>query len=385
MLVFLIAAVAALFISGIVFVNCAPQLGASAGVMASKTDESGAPYADGKFSNLKSISIMLSGKDTFKSTIEFFRGGKNREPEVTLPSHPLRITLFDESDETPQAVWLGHSTVLIHINGKTLITDPVFSNRASMFSFAGPKRFPYQNQYSVDDLPQVDAVIISHDHYDHLDYKSILALKDSVKQFFVPLGVGAHLESWGVSSDKIIELDWWEEYNFSDEIKLAAAPAQHFSGRGITDRNKTLWASWIIQSENHRIFFGGDSGYFESFKEIGEKFGPFDLTLLECGAYNEYWPDVHMMPEQTAQAHLDLKGKLLLPIHWAKFNLSLHSWTDPIERISAESERLGILLATPEIGERFALDAAPLNQHWWEEFRVPHIVSLNAKTPSESR
>jgi L-ascorbate metabolism protein UlaG (beta-lactamase superfamily) len=236
-----------------------------------------------------------------------------------------------------------------------------------MFTFMGPKRFPYSNYMDVDLLPHVDAVLISHDHYDHLDYKTILNLKDQVDRFYVPLSVGAHLEEWGIPSEHIIELNWWESVNH-ENLTFIFTPSRHFSGRAITDRFSTLWGSWIIQGAASRVFFGGDSGYYQGFKEIGEKYGPFDLTFLECGAYNENWADIHMAPEETVQAHMDLKGKFLMPIHWGKFNLSLHPWKEPIERAIKKGNDLGVRILTPPVGSINELSDNLKTPRWWEEY-----------------
>jgi len=207
--------------------------------------------------------------------------------------------------------------------------------------------------------------LISHDHYDHLDYWSITKLKDNVKKFYVPLGVAAHLKAWGVEEVKIVEMDWWEEVKF-EELVFACAPARHFSGRGLTNKDSTLWCSWVVKGDNANIFFSGDTGYNEGFKKIGEKYGPFDLTLLECGQYNEGWAEIHMMPEQTVQAHIDLRGKLLMPIHWAAFKLSVHPWQEPVERLLAKANSLGVKVTTPKIGEPVILGRTLPSSRWWE-------------------
>jgi L-ascorbate metabolism protein UlaG (beta-lactamase superfamily) len=198
-------------------------------------------------------------------------------------------------------------------------------------------------------LPQIDAILISHDHYDHLDLGSMKALAEKTTHLYVPLDVGAHLERWGVPAEKITKMDWWQETTLQG-LTFAATPARHFSGPGFTDKMKALWTSWVIQGKTDKIFFSGDSGYFEGFKEIGAKYGPFDITLKEDGQYNELWSSIHMMPEQSVQAHIDLKGKLLLPINWVTFALAMHSWTDLIEHITAEAAKRDVNITTPHIG-----------------------------------
>ena len=218
---------------------------------------------------------------------------------------------------------------------------------------------------TIEELPQLDAVIISHNHYDHLNEYSIKRLKDKAYNFIVPCGVGKLIQKWGVDQKKIIELEWWEEFSYLN-LTVTATPAQHFSGRGLFDRNATLWASWVIAGPNHKIFFSGDTGYFDGFKTIGDKFGPFDMTFLECGAYNQAWSDVHMMPEETVQAHLDLQGKILQPIHWGTFNLSLHPWYEPMERVSLAGRQHNITLSTPQPGAIVTFEAPANNNKWWQ-------------------
>jgi len=300
---------------------------------------------------------------------EFIRGGNNREPASTIKVNKFDSGIFLKSDQSQDSfTWFGHSTLLIRIDGKTLLIDPVFSKRASMFPFMGPRRFPYTNHMEPELLPQLDAVLISHDHYDHLDYKTILKLKNNADRFYVPLSVGAHLEKWGIPSENIIELNWWESTDF-DGLKLIFTPSRHFSGRGLNDRFTTLWGSWVILGKKSRLFFGADSGYFPGFKEIGVKYGPFDITFLECGAYNENWHDIHMMPEETVQAHLDLNGKYLMPIHWGKFSLSLHPWKEPVERALKRSMDLDVAIITPAIGSYVTLDDNIKTSQWWRDYR----------------
>ena len=208
-------------------------------------------------------------------------------------------------------------------------------------------------------------MILSHDHYDHLDYPTIKALNDKVDRFYIPLGVGAHLEEWGVQPDQITELNWWDEIEFQG-LNLALTPTRHFSGRGFGDRFKTLWGSWVIIGSNKRMYFSGDSGYFPGFKEIGEKYGPFDLTFMECGAYNEGWSEIHMFPEETAQAHLDVKGKLLMPIQWGKFDLALHPWKESVNRLAEKAKAESIPLFTPQVGQMVSLSDSSDLDSWWE-------------------
>lgn len=350
---------ALLLSSALFFAACSPQLGA---VSKSKRLLDSAHYKDGKFHNSVETRISTSSDKMLDSTIEALGGKQQREPEIALPSIPVAVGKIGKSEDL-KVTWLGHSTCLIEVDGQVILTDPMFSDRASPFSFIGPKRFPSKLPVQINDLPPIDVVVISHDHYDHLDYQSILALKAKTSRFYVPLGVGAHLKRWDVPADKIKELDWWEEVSFNN-LKFIATPARHFSGRGI-QRNKTFWASWVIQGKEQRVFFGGDSGYFDGFEEIGDKYGPFDITMLESGAYNEAWSEIHMMPEETVQAHLDLLGKVLLPIHWGKFNLSIHAWNEPIERLLLKAQTMNVNVATPLIGQHVLSGADIPQKQWW--------------------
>jgi L-ascorbate metabolism protein UlaG (beta-lactamase superfamily) len=252
---------------------------------------------------------------------------------------------------------------MINIDGYKILTDPVFEKSVSVF---GPTRFSGDVPLDLHQLPPIDVVIISHDHYDHLNKFSVQRLNEKTNKFIVPIAVGARIAEWGVPHDKIVELDWWEEYRFDQNLMVAATPAQHFSGRGLTDRNKTLWASWAIITPIHKLFYSGDSGYFDGFKQIGNKYGPFDMTFMECGAYSTSWPQVHMFPEQTVQAHLDLKGFVLQPIHWATFNLALHPWYEPMVRLTAAADSANVKIATPIVGETSVYGKTIPVARWWE-------------------
>ncbi|WP_395403689.1 MBL fold metallo-hydrolase [Pseudoduganella sp. UC29_106] len=260
---------------------------------------------------------------------------------------------------------LGHSTVLLKLNNQFWLTDPVFSERASPVQWAGPSRF-HQPPIGIEELPPIKGVILSHNHYDHLDQAAVLKLAAKTEHFIAPLGVGDTLVKWGVPAEKVRQLDWWQS-TVVGGLALTATPAQHFSGRTPFDGNETLWSSWVIDTGSYRIFFSGDSGYFKGFKEIGDQFGPFDLTLMETGAYDPMWPDVHMQPEETMLAHLDLRGKVLMPIHNGTFDLAMHSWHDPFERITALAAEHEQVLATPAIGEPLSVAAPAAAQPWWRD------------------
>ena len=321
-------------------------------------------YRDGKFQNVVETNMDMPMRVMRKVMWEMMKGGNGREPKDIIPTVPLDLKAWEAVPDTSFAVaWFGHSSLLVKIEGITFLLDPVFGERASTFSFAGPKRFTYQEHMRVDLLPQVDVVLLSHDHYDHLDHETMLQLKH--KKFIAPLGVGAHLVAWGIPEAHITERDRWEHVQVG-QVKLTLTPSRHFSGRNVTNRFSTLWGSWVFEGRTKKIYFGADSGYSPSFKEIGERFGPFDLALLECGAYNENWANIHMMPEETAQAAVDVKAKVLMPIHWAKFSLAMHPWKEPIERVTVKALELGIPLLTPRIGDIVVDADLARGVRWWE-------------------
>jgi len=368
MIIQIIAGVVLVFIlSVIAFVKTAPQFGARSVGERLQRVQSSPNYRDGKFQNLVPTAMSDENTSMFKSMIKFIKGGKNREPKQALQTVKFNKYAFVNSNSGITYTWFGHSTVLLNINGKIILTDPVFSLAASPIQVLGAKRFDYTNQFDVDDLPNLDAILISHDHYDHLDYRTIQRIKDKTKLFYVPLGVAAHLIRWGVEEDKIVELDWWEESEFDQYLKFAATPSRHFSGRMGVDKDYTLWCSWVIKSDTLSVYFSGDSGYERHFERIGEKYGPFDFTMMECGQYNEGWPHIHMMPEQTVQAHVDLGGKVMMPIHWGKFNLSLHEWTEPVERASKEAKKLGVEMISPLPGEIVNVKTEAEKEYWWRK------------------
>jgi L-ascorbate metabolism protein UlaG (beta-lactamase superfamily) len=320
-------------------------------------------YKNGTFKNLNETRLIAEGASYLGMFSKYFAKGVDREPVKDLPS--IKTNLKSLVAERPAIVWFGHSSYFISIGGKKILVDPVFSQRPSPVQYAGSKSYPGTMVYNANDFSGLDVVIISHDHYDHLDYNTITQLKEKTKLFCVPLGVGEHLRHWGVEPDRIKEFGWWEGEMVLPGIDLTCTPARHFSGRGLR-RNKTLWASFVVKTGGYNIFVGGDSGYDESFKAIGEQFGPFDIAMLECGQYDEQWPEIHMMPEQTVQASIDLKAKVFLPVHWAKFTLALHPWKDPIQRVLKHAETLNAKVTTPQIGEPIYLGESLPVSRWWE-------------------
>ncbi len=353
-------------IVGVVFVNMSPQFGKGYG------DDQKDRFAGlDNFENGKFVNQHLTEMDVnfFEATIEYFKNDPSRSPDRNIEVNKIdSIAIEEHPEEITYLTWFGHSAFLLEIDGKKILLDPMLGDTPAPHPLLGKKRYSQELPIEIEKLPFIDAIILSHDHYDHLDYPSIKKLKDKTGQFFVPLGLGSHLKSWGVPDNKIQEFNWWEATRW-DGIQLVCTPARHFSGRGILDRNVTLWCSWVIQGRNHKIFFSGDSGYDDHFKEIGEKYGPFDISLLECGQYNEDWKAIHMMPEETVQAAIDLKSQMFIPIHWGAFTLAFHSWTDPVVRASKKAAELDMPMTTPRIGETIKIgsDDYPKEQ-WWDTY-----------------
>lgn len=322
-------------------------------------------YADGKFHNPIPTDNSFGPGKLWK-TLKLYMSGQKRVPDQTLPI----VNLSKDSFATPPAsglriTWLGHSSVLIEIDDYVVLFDPVFSNRISPLPMFGPKRF-HPVPVSISNLPDIDAVVISHDHFDHLDYETLMQLEPKTSMFYLPLGVGAHLEYWKIPPDKIIEMDWWEERRIKREFRLIACPARHFSGRyGFGD--PTLWVSWALIGPSHRIFFSGDTGIMPLFNKVGEQYGPFDVTLIKIGAYGKTWHDIHVDPEEAVETHRMVKGRLLIPIHWGTFSLSYHAWTEPAERLLVTSENLGVNIAIPKPGQFVEPVKPPPVEKWWAE------------------
>lgn len=318
-------------------------------------------YRDGAFQNLSPTQVASKDASYTKMLLEAFNKSESVKPPQKLPS--VQTDLKTLSGEKPTIVWFGHSSYLIRSKNLTLLVDPVFSGYASPVSFFG-KAFDGADVYPASSFPDIDVIIITHDHYDHLDYKTILELIPKTKLFVTALGVGEHLEYWGVPKDKIVELDWWEEKQVNDSLKFIATPARHFSGRGF-QRGKTLWNSYVLQLHGYSIYLGGDSGYDTHFKTIGDKYGPFQIAMLESGQYGKDWPMIHMMPEETVIAAQDLKAEVLLPVHWGKFVLANHDWNEPIQRLMKASKEKGLKVTTPLIGEPITVTEIKPTTEWW--------------------
>ena len=319
-------------------------------------------YRDGVFANLEPPSgTALTREDQAGLLRELMFGGSAQKPPIEIPviEPELGLPVGDLA-----VTWYGHSSAVIEVDGYRVLADPVWSQRCSPSRTVGPQRL-HPVPAPLDALPAIDAVIISHDHYDHLDIETITALARTQRaKFFVPLGIGAHLRSWGVPAERVVELDWYQSAQLG-ELTLVCTPARHFSGRFLT-RDTTLWASWALIGPRHRAFFGGDTGYSKSFADIGADYGPFDLTLMPIGAYHHGWPDIHMNPEFAVRAHRDVTDSgLLVPIHWATFRLAPHPWGEPVERMLTAAKAESVAVAVPKPGQRVDTAALPGLDDWW--------------------
>ena len=362
MLIAVLLLLGLLVVLGLAYHQFAPIFGGKPDAQSQQKMAASPNYVDQIFVNLipTEVSTRSETSLSFWETLRSFimpSASKN-------PTQPLPTVQFNSQPFTDGSfAWLGHSTVLLSLDGVMLLTDPVFY-RASPVPIGGAP-FPQTHPTRITDLPDLDVVLISHDHYDHLDYQAIQEIAPRVKQFMVPLGIKGHLQRWGIPDSKIREFDWYEEAVIGS-VRITFTPARHFSGRGLFDRFKTLWGSWVVQAEAGTVYFSGDGGYSPSFAEIGAQYGPFDMAFLEDGAYNQDWNQIHMFPEEAVQAAIDLNARILLPIHWAKFDLAMHDWTDPIERITAEGKKRGVTVTTPRIGKVFRHDNAP-SDVWWRQ------------------
>lgn len=326
-------------------------------------------FSERKFRNLQP-SKLATGSFSEMARRQFL-GGEQREPLGTIPVVTRTAGDYALSPASGlRATWIGWSSVLVEIDGHTVLTDPVWSERCSPSTLVGPRRF-HAPPILLSELPHIDAVVISHDHYDHLDMPVIRTLSGRGTHFVVPLGIGAHLERWDIPAAQIHELDWNESIDLTG-LLFTSTPARHYSGRNPIYRDETLWASWVIKGPQRRIFFSGDSGYSDEFKVIGVEHGPFDLTLIKIGAYDPTWSEIHMTPEEAIQTHRDVRGRVLLPVHWATFNLGFHAWREPADRAVAAAEKAGVTLVVPKPGE-FVEPAASLPdlEEWWDRSAGP--------------
>ncbi|AWM35089.1 MBL fold metallo-hydrolase [Hymenobacter nivis] len=356
----------ALLLAAVAFTGLSPQLGG----MPTKADRQrfarSGHYVDGKFKNLLPTIQLTEGNMASVLWNFAFRKHPNTEPPGPLPTQPLdSLTIVRKSPGLVRVTWFGHSASLVEMAGQNILLDPMLSVEMGPLPLVTPKRYNPRLAITPEQLPPITAVLISHDHYDHLDYQTIRKIKDKVGHFYVPLGIGAHLRAWGVPAARITEMNWGDSARMAG-ITLRCTPSRHFSGRGLTNRNSTLWCSWVMQGPTKRIFYTGDGGYGPHFAAIGAQYGPFDLALVECGQYDRQWAEIHMLPEQSVQAARDVRATAMLPVHWGAFTEANHPWNEPVARATAEAARLGQPLTTPRLGEPVTLGPGPLPAApWW--------------------
>lgn len=365
-----LALAGASLLGGALYLHLSPQFGGKHGGDRLARYARSPQWRDGIFVN-QVPTALIGFKDPGKLLPMlrdfFFLEVPDKEPSSPLPSLPIDPASLGRRDTALERVtWFGHSSLLLEIEGRKVLFDPHFGGEAAPLPFS-PRRFPATPVLRAEDLPDIDAVVISHDHFDHLDYATIRAIAPRVGRFFVPLGVGAHLSRWGIAPERVSELDWGDSAAHAG-FTFVCAPARHFSGRGLADQFKTLWASWVIKTGRRRIYNSGDSGYGPHFKQIGAAHGPFDLAFIECGQYDPRWAAIHMMADEAVRAAGELGAGLMLPIHWGAFALAMHSWYDPVEKVAAEARKAGLAVTTPRLGEPVDIGGpAWPSDPWWKE------------------
>jgi len=357
-----------LLITAVAFTSLSPQLGGK------PTRADRAVYAksghynekEGEFINLIPTREMTGGSMPSVIWQFLFHKSPQAAPPGPLPMQALdSLAITRKTPEMVRVTWFGHSASLVEIAGQNILLDPMLSLEMGPVRWATPNRYNRTLAIAPEKLPPLAAVLISHDHYDHLDYETIRKIKDKVGHFYVPLGIGPHLRAWGVAPTRITEMNWGDSAKLPG-LTLRCTPSRHFSGRGLGNRNSTLWCSWVMQAHAKRVFYTGDGGYGPHFAAIGRQFGPFDLALVECGQYNESWAEIHMRPEQSVQAARDVRARVMMPVHWGAFTEALHAWNDPVKRATAEAARLGQPITTPRLGEPVTLGTALPMERWWE-------------------
>ena len=348
---------------GISFLNLAPQFGSNPSAKEKIEYEKLFNYENGSFINAEDTPLMTGEISTWN----FFKSDPLREPEK-LKTEKIDRSFFTNLDEKEyQVAWLGHSAFLISIKDKIILLDPMLGSHASPIPLPMLRRYSEELSIAPNSIPFIDFVVLSHDHYDHLDFSTIKLIKDNVKTFLVPLGIGNHLKSWDVKEENINEMNWGQSYRIND-IEFICLPARHFSGRGPMNRNSTLWSSWAIKSKVLKIYFSGDTGYGSHIKKIGDEHGPFDISLIDCGQYNLAWKHSHMFPHQAVAAAIELKSKYFMPIHWGVFTLALHPWDEPVKESRKLAKKIGLNCITPRIGEVLSKRTIDKQFHsWWDK------------------
>lgn len=323
-------------------------------------------WKKGKFYNLSKTTMDVNLSTIPKLLAESIKGRKIRNPKVAIPLSSFDPLAFKRNAH-PKFVWYGHSTLLLQLDQKNILIDPMFGEDASPVGPMRTKRFSKSTLECIAELPEIHAVLLTHDHYDHLDFHSIRLLKGKVPLFLVPLGVSKHLRHWGLDQASIKEFDWWQKEQLLD-LTFVFTPSRHFSGRGLSDRATSLWGGWVIQAASNRVYWSGDGGYGDHFEQIGQKYGPFDWGFMECGQYNKRWHQIHMYPEEAVQAAIEAKVQCAIPVHWGAFSLAMHHWKEPIERFTTEADIKQLPYASPALGQVVELNAHK-NISWWENYQ----------------
>jgi L-ascorbate metabolism protein UlaG (beta-lactamase superfamily) len=323
-------------------------------------------WEDEKFKNSEKTQMGIKFTNIPKLLNKMLFQRTNRKPKQDIPIIPFNKESFLTPTDSVKFVWYGHSVVLLRIGNKNILIDPMFGSNAAPIAPFAIKRFSTNTLQIIDDLPSIDAVLLTHDHYDHLDYKSIIKLKSKVSHYFVAMGIARHLEKWGINTKQIKEFDWWDT-NVLDDIEISFTPSRHFSGRGVGGRDTSLWGGWAIKNKKQNIYYTGDGGYGKHFKEINEKLGPFDFTFVECGQYNENWHHIHMYPEESVQVAIDTNSKCIMPMHWAGFSLSTHPWNESVERFVKCAKNKQVNYIIPKLGEITEINSGKINSEtWWK-------------------
>ena len=323
-------------------------------------------WKDGQFQNIEETKLSIEFYKIPGLICKQLSGRKEREPNAPLPILPFDKKAFLAPSEKMKFIWYGHSALLMRLNNQTILIDPMLGPNTSPIAPFGTYRYSKDTLDLIDQFPEIDLMMVTHDHYDHLDHDSQMKLKSKTKKHFVGMGVKRHLVKWGVDADLITEFDWWDSATH-ENIEITYTPTRHFSGRGLTDRAKSLWGGWAFKVENENIWFSGDSGYGEHFNEVGKRLGPFDFAFMECGQYDEQWHQIHMFPEESVQAARDAGVKLAMPVHWAGFTLAPHKWTDPPERFVKEAEQQQQAYTLPNLGQLMTSEGIQ-KEKWWKEF-----------------